>query len=75
MENYNINERVIQILPGDSMYWWKKVKDVLHVVDGELGFYNLEADLNAAQVRLIKFCILTIFPTYLFRCFYILRIK
>jgi len=35
------NGRVIMIKPGDPVSWWKKVEEVLQVVDNDLGFAEI----------------------------------
>lgn len=45
------NGKVIQINPNDSKVWWKKVKDVLGVVNQELGFVDMPFDSFNKKVR------------------------
>ncbi|XP_018335732.1 N-acetyltransferase ESCO2-like isoform X1 [Agrilus planipennis] len=44
--------RIIKILPQDSKLWWRKVKDLLEIVNRELGIYELSFSLENVQVYL-----------------------
>ncbi|XP_044265148.1 N-acetyltransferase ESCO2 [Tribolium madens] len=44
------NGKIIQIIPGDSKIWWKKVKDVMEVVNRDLGYFDIEFNTANSQI-------------------------
>ncbi|RZC32505.1 N-acetyltransferase ESCO2, partial [Asbolus verrucosus] len=42
--------KIIQIVPNDPKIWWKKVKDVMEVVNRDLGFYDIEFNTANSQI-------------------------
>ncbi|XP_018562394.1 N-acetyltransferase ESCO2 [Anoplophora glabripennis] len=64
--DFHNNGRIIQIVPGDSKIWWKKVKDLMDVINRELGCFELEFSLDHCQIflyiksRSIIGCVVTV---------------
>ncbi|KAJ8925641.1 hypothetical protein NQ315_009486 [Exocentrus adspersus] len=50
--NFGSNGRIIQILPGDSKIWWRKVMDLMEVINRELGCFDMEFKLDDCQAFL-----------------------
>ncbi|XP_028130566.1 N-acetyltransferase ESCO1 [Diabrotica virgifera virgifera] len=46
------NGRIIQILPGDSKIWWKKVSELMHVINQDIGCYDVDISLDNCQAFL-----------------------
>ncbi|EFA06803.2 N-acetyltransferase ESCO2 [Tribolium castaneum] len=44
------NGKVIQIVPGDSKIWWKKVKEVMEVINRDLGYFDIEFNTANSQI-------------------------
>ena len=40
----------MQIVPGDPKIWWKKVKEVMEVINRDLGYYDIEFNTANSQV-------------------------
>lgn len=57
-------DKIIQIVPGDSNVWWKKVSALLEVVNRDLGYYDIEVDSSKVQAfvyvanKIIRGCII-----------------
>jgi hypothetical protein len=54
---YPDGAKVIQVVKGDPTLWWKRVKDVLAVVDFDLGFVMDDSALPKMEkmVRLLPY--------------------
>ncbi|KAJ8945229.1 hypothetical protein NQ318_011209, partial [Aromia moschata] len=52
VEDFNGSGRIIHILPDDSKIWWKKAKELMHLINCELGCYEMEFSLDHCQVFL-----------------------
>ncbi|CAG9834421.1 unnamed protein product [Diabrotica balteata] len=50
--NFQQNGRILQILPGDSKIWWKKVSDLMHVINQDIGCYDVDISLENCQAFL-----------------------
>ncbi|XP_017782220.1 PREDICTED: N-acetyltransferase ESCO2 [Nicrophorus vespilloides] len=50
--NIDQNSRIIKVQPGDSKAWWKKIKDLVEVVNRDLGFYELDFPVDKSIVYL-----------------------
>ncbi|KRT82866.1 Acetyltransferase [Oryctes borbonicus] len=44
--------RIIKVSPGDSKLWWKKIKDLVEVVNRDLGYFELELNIENSVVFL-----------------------
>lgn len=51
--DFHNNGRIIQIIPGDSKIWWRKMKDLMDVINRELGCFELEFSLDQCQASII----------------------
>ncbi|GJQ78311.1 putative N-acetyltransferase [Trypoxylus dichotomus] len=44
--------RIVKISPGDSKLWWKKAKDLVEVVNRDLGYFELELNIDSSVIFL-----------------------
>ncbi|XP_063905710.1 N-acetyltransferase eco isoform X1 [Zophobas morio] len=45
-----LDGRIVQIVPGDPKIWWKKVKEVMEVINRDLGYYDIEFNTANSQI-------------------------
>ncbi|XP_057654447.1 N-acetyltransferase ESCO2 [Diorhabda carinulata] len=50
--NLQDDSRIIHIVPGDSKIWWKKVGDLMEIINREMGCYNMDFSLDNCQAFL-----------------------
>lgn len=50
--NFQDDGRIIHIVPGDSKLWWKKVSELMDVINREMGCYNMDFSLDNCQAFL-----------------------
>lgn len=55
-----LDARIIKISPGDSKLWWKKIKELVEVVNRDLGYFEMEMNIENSVVSVIFDCYISI---------------